>query len=361
MAPERVTLRNGERMQIERLLPPMDTFGGRVRTWDPLQDDLFGGALAETLYTPHFVGTIDGEYAGSLGYYVPADTREVGIVEFVATEDRHRRKGVADALMSRMLDEFVANGGQALHLCTTNPVAGHLYENHGFWYRVGDGMRFTVQDADEFDATYLAFDGEPVVRDAVWGDLPRAAILYNMREPAWLLKEVLDGCLRDTRYEYHFARLKLRVQDSQGAVLVLATPKNRVVGQTVFVRRDTFPQQHVATLSLRVAPAYMDRAVTLLRAAVERAGEIGVSVLEFPIAATDEDLAAIASAAGFTEAARLPNRIRDGEAWVDLCLYELALDPPARPFHESKTYYANRHPWHVERIAEGPTKAARTR
>lgn len=354
MASESVTLRSGERMQIERLLPPMDTFGGRVRTWDPLQDDLFSGALAETLYTPHFVGTIDGEHAGSLGYYVPADTRDVGIVEFVATEDRHRRKGVADALMSRMLDEFVANGGQALHLCTTNPVAGHLYENHGFWYRVGDGMRFSVQDADEFDATYLAFDGDPIVRDAVWGDLPRAAILYNMPKPAWLLKEVLDDCLRDTRYEYHFARLKLRVANAQGAMLVLATPKNRVVGQTVFVRRDTFPQQHVATLSLRVTPAYMDHAVTLLRAAVERAGNIGVSVLEFPIAATDEDLAVIARAAGFTEAARLPDRIRDEDAWVDLCLYEQALDPPARPFHESQAYYANRHPWHVERIESGP-------
>lgn len=354
MAPENVTLRNGERMQIERLVPPMDTFGGRVRTWEPLQDDLFSGALAETLYTPYFVGIIDGDYAGSLGYYVPVDTRDVGIVEFVATEDRHRRKGVADVLMGRMLQEFVANGGQALHLCTTNPVAGHLYENHGFWYRVGDGMRFTVAGADEFDATYLAFDGEPVVRDAVWGDLPRAAILYNMREPAWLLKEVLDDCLRDTRYEYHFARLKLRVENAQGAMLVLATPRNRVVGQTVFVRRDTFPQQHVATLSLRVTPAYMDHAVTLLRAAVDRAGEIGVSVLEFPIAATDEDLGDIASAAGFAEAARLPDRIRDGDAWVDLCLFELALDPPAAAFLESKTYYANRHPWHVERIASGP-------
>ena len=102
MAPDSVTLRDGGTMRIARYLPPMDTFSGRVRTWDPIQDDLFNGALAETLYTPHFVGIIDGEYAGSLGYYVPADTRDVGIVEFVATEDRHRRKGVADALMSRM-------------------------------------------------------------------------------------------------------------------------------------------------------------------------------------------------------------------------------------------------------------------
>ena len=361
MDPDTVTLRDGDTMRIARYLPPMDTFGGRVRTWDPIRDDLFGGALADTLYTPHFVGTIKGEFAGSLGYYTPADTRDVGIVEFVATEDHHRRKGVADALMAHMLADFLANGGQALHLCTTNPIAGRLYENHGFWYRVGDGMRYTTKDAADFDAEYLAADGEPVVRDAVWGDLPRAAVLYNTPEPAWLLKEVLEDCLRDTRYEYHFVRLMRRVENAQGAVLVLATPKNRVVGLTAFVRRDTFAQQHVATLSLRVAPDYMDHAVGLLRAAIHRASEIGVGVLEFPIAAPDADLAEIARAAGFTEAARLPDRIRDGQAWVDVRLFTLSSGLPARAFHGSKTYYANRQPWQVERLAEGPGAAARPR
>ena len=172
-------------MRIAHYLPPIDTFGGRVRTWDPIRDDLFSGALAETLYTPHFVGTIEGEFAGSLGYYTPADTRDVGIVEFVATEDHHRRKGVADALMARMLADFLADGGQALHLCTTNPIAGRLYENHGFWYRVGDGMRYTAPGAEDFDAAYLAFDGEPVVRDRV-GDGMR----YSAKDAADLATRI---------------------------------------------------------------------------------------------------------------------------------------------------------------------------
>ena len=176
-------------------------------------------------------------------------------------------------------------------------------------------------------------------------------MLYNAPEPAWLLKDVLEDCLRDTRYEYHFVRLMRRIENAQGAVLVLATPKNRVVGLAAFVRRDTFAQQHVATLSLRVAPAYMDHAVGLLRAAVDRAADIGVGVLEFPIAASDADLADIASAAGFTEAARLPDRIRDGQTWVDLRLFTASLGLPTRAFHGSETYYANRQPWQVQRIA----------
>ena len=89
--------------------------------------------------------------------------------------------------------------------------------------------------------------------------------------------------------------------------------------------------------------------------------EIGVGVLEFPIAASDADLAEIASAAGFTEAARLPGRIRDGQIWVDLRLFSMSLGLPTRAFHGSETYYANRQPWQVERIAEGSGKPAHLR
>ena len=97
--------------------------------------------------------------------------------------------------------------------------------------------------------------------------------------------------------------------------------------------------------------------MALLGAAVDRAAEIGVGVLEFPIAASDADLAEIASAAGFTEAVRLPDRIRDGQIWVDLRLFSMSLGLPTRAFHGSETYYANRQPWQVERIAEGSGKA----
>lgn len=347
------SLRNGEILDITRHVPPMDTFDGQVRTWTQISDQLFRGDLAETLYTPHFVGTIDGEFAGSLGYYTPTDTRDVGVVQFVATQDEHRRKGVADALLARMVADFVAGGGQALFLCTTNPIAGHLYENHGFWYRIGDGMRFVAVSAPDFDQMYLAADGDPKIRDAVWGDLPRAAALYNSPEPGWLLKDVLTNCFRDTRYEQHFVQLMVRIDSGKGAALVLATPKNRMVGLAAFARKDTFEQQHVATLSLRVAPTHIEYAAVLLKAVLERAERIGVSVVEFPIAGVDDDLAAIASDAGFDEVVRLPNRIGDGDAWVDVRLFTAALVAPSHPFYASNTYYGNRQPWHLERIAGG--------
>ena len=233
---------------------------------------------------------------------------------------------------------------------------------HGFWYRVGDGMRYTAKDAADFDAAYLAFDGEPVVRDAVWGDLPRAAVLYNAPEPAWLLKDVLTDCLRDTRYEYHFVRLMRRVENAQGAVLVLATPRNRVAGLAAFVRRDTFAQQHVATLSLRVAPAYMDHAVACCarRSTVRARSAWACSSSRSRL--PTKTSRALRARPGFTEAARLPDRIRDGQSVGRPApvhaIVELAR--PARAFHGSETYYANRQPWQVERLSEGSGRPAST-
>ena len=42
-----------------------------------------------------------------------------------------------------MVKLFEKKGGLALLLCTANPIAGSLYEKHGFWYTIGDGMQRT--------------------------------------------------------------------------------------------------------------------------------------------------------------------------------------------------------------------------
>jgi hypothetical protein len=169
-----------------------------------------------------------------------------------------------------------------------------------------------------------------------------------------LLKDVLTNCFRDTRYEQHFVRLMLQIEGDKGAALVLATPKNRMAGLAAVARRDTFEQQHLATLSLRVVPGYIEHAGVLLQAVLERAQRIGVSLVEFPIAAVDDDLAAIASEAGFDEVARLPNRIGHGDAWVDVRIFTASLVARSQPFHASNTYYGNRHSWHSARVSGGP-------
>ena len=142
MTTETVRLRTSEQLIIKTLLPPLHDYASKVGCWADVRDDLLNGELTEWLFTPYFVGEIDGEVVGSMSYYTPTDTRDVGVVEFVRTEEEHRSKGIASALMDCLIRRFRADDGIALYLCTTNPIAGSLYEKHGFWYHVGDGMRY---------------------------------------------------------------------------------------------------------------------------------------------------------------------------------------------------------------------------
>ena len=219
-------LMTGEQLVIKMLEPPLGEYAGEVGCWTDVRDDLLGGRLTSWLFTPYFVGEIDGEVAGSMAYFAPSDTRDVGLTEFVRTAERHRRKGIASALLARMHEQFSADGGMALYLCTTNPIAGKLYEKHGYWYHVGDGMRFLTPDARAFDRDYLAFCGKARVRDATWADLPRVSVLYNHPEPRWLLKDYLTRSFRSTRYESHFVKLMMRIESHMGPCWFWRTPGN---------------------------------------------------------------------------------------------------------------------------------------
>ena len=136
MTTETVRLKTGEQLVTKTLHPPLDDYASRVGCWGDIRDDLLNGKLVEWLFTPYFVGEIDGEVVGSMSYYAPTDTRDVGVVEFVQTAEEHRSKGIASALMDCLIRRFRVDDGVALYLCTTNPIAGSLYEKHGFWYHI---------------------------------------------------------------------------------------------------------------------------------------------------------------------------------------------------------------------------------
>ena len=179
MVLDSATLHTGECLTIHMLEPPLGQYASQVGCWTDIRDELLGGKLTPWLFTPYFVGEIEDEVAGSMSYYTPTDTRDVGVVEFVQTAERHRRKGVASALMTQLIERFQAEGGMALDLCTTNPHAGALYEKHGFWYHFGDGMRYRPPAAPGFDTTYLAFTVPARSRAATWGAMRPAISLIG--------------------------------------------------------------------------------------------------------------------------------------------------------------------------------------
>lgn len=359
MTTETVQLKTGEQLVIKTLHPPLHDYVSKVGCWGDVRDDLLNGKLTEWLFTPYFVGEIDGEVAGSMSYYTPTDTRDVGVVEFVRTEEEHRSKGVASALMDCLIRRFSVDDGIALYLCTTNPIAGSLYEKHGFWYHLGDGMRYLAPDAADFDQTYLAFNGPAQIRDATWGDLPRASVLYNHREPHWLIKDYFTQTFRETRFESHFVRLMRQIEDRNGAFVVLENREQRIVGSAVLKRFDTFHEQHIATLSFRVCPSYFEQGVGLLTAAAEKAEALSIQGLQIYIADCDEDQKEMVRSAGFVEEARLQNRLYDREKLIDMLVYTLLL-PDATPLRSEEDYYGNRKLWQAERVTTAHNRRTNT-
>ena len=343
-------LKTGESLVIKTVEPPLNDYADKVGCWPIVRDELLGGELNPWLFTPYFFGEIEGEVVGSMGLYTPRDRGDVGVVEYVKTEEEHRGKGIASALLGHLIERFIGGGGLALYLCTTNPIAGGLYEKHGFWYKVGDGMRYLAPNADDFDRTYLAFCGSGQIRDATWADLTGAVVLYNHPEPKWFIKEYLTGCYLHSRYERHFVTLMKRIENGKGAMVVLQNPKGRVVGVAVLERVDTFSEQHVATLSFRVCPPYFQQVPELLDAAKQRAEELSIRVLQIYIASPDEQQIELVKAAGFSQEARLRDRLGGEDGEMDLLIYSSTLPGSWRPMRDQGDYYGGRPSWQKERI-----------
>ena len=358
-------LRDGATLSIEIAEPPFDRSydGHRLCWWAPIREEMLQGRLNRWIYAPHFIGRIDGVTAGSMCYYAPEDTRDVGAVEFVATAEQFRRRGVGSALLAALIHHFTRQGGRALYLCTDNPVAGHLYERHGFRYHVGDGMRYLAPAAADFDQRWFEGGAPATIREAHWGDLARLCVLYNHPDPAWLIKDSLSASFRDTRYESHFVRVMRQLEAARGAFLVLEAPGSRVVGAVAFRRLDTFYEQHVASLSFRVARAYFEQTRELLDAAAARATALGVRQLALMVAADDHEQRHLAQSAGFGAGPCWPGRLRRDGGFTDLRIMLRELAPPQAGSQSTDrargSFYGERQPWQDDRVA-GTGAAAQT-
>ena len=139
---------------------------------------------------------------------------------------------------------------------------------------------------------------------------------------------------------------------------MLEASGSRVVGAAAFRRQDTFYEQHVATLSLRVARGYFGLAAELLETAAARAAALGIRQLALPLAAEDHEPRRLAAAAGFEEGPRWPRRLRDEDGrFADLTLMLRELTPSASRDRARESFYGERHPGRppaTRRLPGGP-------
>ena len=107
------TLKTGECLTVRVARPPLGEYAPLVGCWGAIRDELLVGGMSESLATPYFIGELNGQVVGSMACYVPVDTMDVGLVEFVATSEEHRQKGIASALLGTLVEWFASAGQRA--------------------------------------------------------------------------------------------------------------------------------------------------------------------------------------------------------------------------------------------------------
>ena len=74
-----------ETLVIKKINPPLESYADNVTCWDVVRDDLLVGVFEPWLFTPYYIGEIQGDVVGSMACFTSVENPEVGLVEFVNT------------------------------------------------------------------------------------------------------------------------------------------------------------------------------------------------------------------------------------------------------------------------------------
>ncbi len=313
-------LRDGTTLEVGRVEGPDLRWADRIVPFLGHKGGLWTRQIEETLredtrplLSRYYVGLIDEELAGTVCTFV---YRGVGILGHVFTSPEHRGKGVCRAVMTTQIEDFRAEGGEALFLGTGyDSPAYHIYSRFGFtsitpgsgemeYYRDGiesyESMRFAPRTARIRNSDWRDWAGYTGLACQTRGSPVRSVLLslYGRRS--------MEGpylSLRHTIVSHPKARLQSLETTDDGAVVGMAwsAPDPRFPG--------------VALCDLCVHPFYKEHAAPLAAATVPENGRCHAYA-----EADDEPTIAAFESRGLSVEARLPDAIVVGGRPVSLVL-----------------------------------------
>ena len=228
------TLKSGERMSIIKTTAPEPAWTERIVPYLAHKGDLWLGAMRrayndglDDLVMSDFLGVLDGgEIVGNI---TTVEHLGVAILQHVFTPEQHRRKGICNALMQALSDDFRARGVRAAYLGTGHDTPPyHIYAGFGFRGR-GDSGKMTWLPDEGFEASHFA-PGETIIRETRWDDWPLLEALYSL-SGQWQLKSFHLQLIGHANYEGPY--LQLREGMEEGSVLdvkVMQKTDGAVVG-----------------------------------------------------------------------------------------------------------------------------------
>jgi hypothetical protein len=305
-----ITLKSGEPMQLVKTTAPQPDWTDRIlpflvhkgEFWlDPMRE-AYSCGLGD-LVMNDFLGVLgSGEVVGNI---TTLEHLGVGILQHVFTPPEQRRKGICNALMQALCDDFLARGGRAMYLSTGyDSPPFHIYESFGFRGR-GDGGKMTWLPEPGFLGAYFA-PAATQVREVRSEDWPLLEALYAT-SGQWQLKSFLMQQFGHADYESEFIALRNGVRE--GKVLdtkVLVTSAGAVVGHALVGVQPQWAGR-VLVLDTMVHASFQHRTGGLLAALEIPAGR---KVQAFSEPEAEARIAAL-KAAGFREEGVLRGQFED--------------------------------------------------
>ena len=289
----------------------------------------FAGDLRHTFFLAHAGGRI----VGTAWHGTAESSRETGGYGFVLTDEGHRGRGIAQELTRRSVERFWDEGGAALYLGTTNPVAQHVYAKFGYAPYNGIAMRAIRPGLDpgEFDATYFTFDGGAQIREVTMGDVGAYTALLLARElHSWVIRDFTEGifyappsvvstsCLRP------FYNAMLQHEASPTNVFkALVTQGGRMVAAARAFAPPGGALAGAGILEVQCYPTYRQELPGFLADVIQQAAHRGMRQLRaFAVA---DDRADALREAGFHPAGELTELLQIGPARASIQTMQLRL------------------------------------
>src|ERR1041385_7049402 len=131
------TLKTGERMEVECVMPPEAERTEQIITFLAHKPPNYRGHIdrafageTDDLETRFYIGMLDGEMVGNI---MTVEANGVGILGHVHTRSDQRRKGICNAVMRHQMEDFRRRDGRVLLLGTGYQSAPYyIYASFGF-------------------------------------------------------------------------------------------------------------------------------------------------------------------------------------------------------------------------------------
>ncbi len=314
-----VTLKTHEEMHVYCITAPAEEYTdtlchflehkGTVYFRDIKQRLL--GNYASLCIDKYFVGEIDGQIAGQIYYGYPIDGTGIGNFGHVYTEPIHRKKGVTNALMPFVMNDFDKSPARALLCSTGTPWVARFYLGYGFQPVIPGAdcgplalLKNTDKSFDDFAQEHFTPGAKIIVSCGTMKECFDAdkMLAFDMerRGIKWL-RVGMASCVNDYR------NAVFMMEDGKGVIVVAISQTGTMVGWGFFLNTGSVYEKDSKIFDFVIHPNYECQAGEFVRGALKLATEKNIKISFAHCVGTEKKKIDLLATFGFRAVAHIDN------------------------------------------------------